>query len=207
VSVNFRYFAVNYLNDWWWYDRYYVDGLRDQDETIRVKRLHEAAVYYKVVRNFKYGGDGDDVRLGPALKLLEGIEKPTEKTVDDAIETLALKFKEKYGKDAISASSKFLWLKHQWPVVIFDNRAVLCLRSRGCRFTDYGEYRQRWREQFAQHAKAIQDASGELPMVKAFSAAHSMSEKELVDIVGGAWFHERVFDKYLWSTAGQVFEG
>jgi hypothetical protein len=201
---NFHFFAMHYLNDWCADDQRFVDGLSlEHDRETRLARLWEAAKYYKVTRTLpKLDGEA---RLAAALDAIDLVPIPvTEATVDDAVCRLASRFKSLYGRYAISAASKLLWLRHQWPVVILDERADLCLRTLGCSFRkgDYPAYRCEWRKRFNHLEPMIKAACDELTNVKRFSLAAAMREEEFAKLTGSRWFHERVFDKYLWWNAG-----
>lgn len=198
---NFRFFALHYLNDWCDDDRRFVEGLRPNIETSeRLKILREAASYYGVSRTLPTL-DGEE-RLTAALAEIDAIEIPiNEQRVDEVICRLANQLEERYGRYAISAASKFLWLRQKSPIVIWDDRADKCLRRSGCQFARrdyYRQYRQEWRKQFADCEKSIRAACAELVDVKAFSLAAGASDEEIGQLISAQWFHERVFDKFLW---------
>lgn len=201
---NFRFFAMHYLNDWCSDDRRFVAGLApENDRKSRLATLWEAAKYYKITRTLPT--ITGEVRLAGALDAIDQVPSPmTEAVVDDAVCGLANSFDTLYGRYAISAASKLLWLRHQWPVVILDERADLCLRASGCRFGkgDYRAYKREWRRRFAERELDITAACAALWEVKRFSLASEMPDVEFGPLTGSNWFRERVFDKYLWWNAG-----
>ncbi len=196
---NFRFLALHYLNDWCAYDSGFVQGLRlEGDRNTRLRKLREVAIYYRVARNFKTIVED---RLDGALKAIDAVKHPiTDENVDSTVRGIAKAFKSDYDKNLISAASKFLWILHKAPVVIYDARAISTLRSCGEKFgeCDYKGYRKGWLAQFVVHEKSIQKACAELIQVKDYSLAHAMADKELASLVRNRWFHERVFDKFLW---------
>ena len=200
---NFRYFALRYLDDWWTDDRHFVAGVQlERDRSHRLATLRRAAIYYKVTRTLPTL-DGEE-RLSAALDAVDHVASPiTEETVDDVVCGLASRLKELYGRYAISAASKLLWIRHRWPVVILDDQADLCLRRSGCRFGkgEYRPYRKEWRQQFAEREAQIREACEELQLARGFSRAEVTSD-ELAELTATPWFRERVFDKYLWANAG-----
>lgn len=124
----------------------------------------------------------------------------TGDNVETKVNELAGQFKSDYGKTLLSAASKFLWIIHQSPVIIYDSRALTCLRwLTGKNITEraYAEYRKEWLEQFETRKVDISSACDQLPRIKDFAPSTS-HETELESIVTSAWFHERVFDKFLW---------
>ncbi len=208
---NFEFFALAYLNDWWQYDRNFVAGLLpSQSKDNRVQSLYAAANYYQVARRFpKKDWPGEDWRrFGPVLDLLDGAAEVmgglTQSNVDQTVQDLA----KKLGKTdvEISAASKFLWLRHKAPLVIYDDRAYKCLTQRlgssipakEWQRTGYRRYREAWIEQFAKRKERISMACAGLARLKDFSP-----DDETVDnlnaMVTSQWFFERVFDKFLWS--------
>jgi hypothetical protein len=197
---NFRFFAMRYLKDWWAGDRRFVTGLLPSPRRAERRTcLRDAATYYKVIRNFKRI-KGEE-RLDGALTALDEVSQPiTDDTVDSAVEGLATALQSIYGMNVISAASKFLWLRHQSPVVIYDDRAIQCLRSCGCHFgqCDYSGYRREWRRQFFGQEPAIREACADLPRVKEFALPHPTPDKEFGNLIGCRWFHERIFDTFLW---------
>lgn len=200
---DFRFFALQYLNEWCSDDRRFVAGLspgRKEDD--RRAWLCKAAAYYRVARNFK---KCEEPRFGCALAALDAITNPvTEENVDSTVSDLAKTFQVTYGANAISAASKFLWIRYKSPVVIYDARAIGCLRTCGEKFgeCDYQGYRREWLRQFADCEQSIRTACAELIRVKGFSLASASSDEEVARLVGNRWFHERVFDKYLWKAGG-----
>lgn len=203
---NFRFFAMHYLNDWCLDDHRFVSGLQPTNDTAtRLEHLREAASYYKVVRNLKTIEEKE--RLSGALTAIDSISPPTsDEAVDPAVNALAAALQSIYGMNVISAASKFLWLRYRWPVVIYDDRAIQCLRASGCRIgmCDYGGYRREWKRRFAEREVVIREACAELERVKDFSLASWVPEGNFRDITSARWFHERVFDKFLWWNAGRA---
>jgi hypothetical protein len=83
-------------------------------------------------------------------------------------------------------------------VVIFDSRAETCLVRLGAKLhVKYATYRAAWLKQFDQCELEIQKACAELVRVKDFSPKDE-TIASLTSTVNSRWFHERVFDKYLW---------
>jgi hypothetical protein len=204
VLENFHFFAIGYLNDWCCDDSRFVAGVSPNRVTsARLELLWEAAKYYKVTRTLPTI-DGED-RLAAALQALDSVPVPlTEATVDDAVVGLATRFQELYGRYAISAASKLLWIRHRWPVVILDDRASKFLWAAGGTFGqgNYPAYRREWLSRFAEREQEIRDACADLTAVKAFTLASEMQDDDLCALMSERWFRERVFDKFLWWNGG-----
>jgi hypothetical protein len=199
---NFKYFALMYLNDWYWWDKTFSERIASNSKDSR-QAFHEAAKYYKVTRNFSQLNDEN--RLEGALALVKSVRGPiTEGNVCDKVIDLANEFKNKYGKNAVSAASKFLWLRFKSPIVIFDSRAVSWLRANGYKVPysgGYREYREHWVAAYTDHKKEINEACKGLVKLRNYSLAYEMPVKSVEKITKTTWFKERVFDKYLWFNS------
>jgi hypothetical protein len=198
---NVKFFACAYLNDWWQYDSTFVNGLRTtNDAEVRRYWLVEAASYYQVGRNLAEEHERG-LRLSEALAALDKIVGPIiDDEVNTKVDALVTLLKATYKNTLTSAASKFLWLIHQSPVVIYDSRARTCLVSltgREIPEHDYVDYRQKWRDQFDLRQKEIASACADLLGLSGFAPSQS-DEEDLESVASSAWFHERVFDKFLW---------
>lgn len=202
---NFNYFALKYLNDWHLWDKPFSERISSELNSDSREALHEAAKYYKVTRNFSILDSEKDERLQAALNLLLKIDEPVmEDNVCSIVTTLADDFKIKYSKNAVSAASKFLWLRFKSPVVIFDSRAIAWLRNNGYEVPHsggYKEYREQWIAAFNDNENKISSACSKLENVKEYSLAFEYSKKDIKELSKSRWFKERVFDKYLWFNS------
>jgi hypothetical protein len=208
---NFRFFALAYLNDWWQYDRNFVAALSlSQSRETRVKWLYEAAKYYQVNRRFseKDWPGKEWQRFGAVLDILDAAAEESGVTESNVVQTVQ-KLAEKLGSPSdsveISAASKFLWIRHRTPAVIYDDRAYGCLkRQLGCKIpvrdwetTGYKNYRAEWIKEFGKREECIRLACAELGSLKEFSPDDE-TEENIKSTVTSRWFFERVFDKFLW---------
>ena len=87
-------FSLMYLNDWYWWDKPFVERLGNTDKSERLKALHAAAKFYKVTRNFK---KVEENRLVLALDLFKSVQGPVDsenivKTVSDLSEALKAEY-------------------------------------------------------------------------------------------------------------------
>jgi hypothetical protein len=198
-----KYSALEYLNYWYGYESRFADDLLpSKPREVRLRCIQDAAKYYGVSRNFKII-PGEE-RLENALQALDGIGNPvTNEKVDSMVRDLAKRFQLIYGKEAISAASKFLWIRHKSPVVIYDDRAFRCLMSCGSKLGqgEYAKYRSEWLKQFNYSDDEIRLACAELVRVKDFSLAHDKRDEDVASVVANRWFRERVFDIFLWSNS------
>lgn len=200
---NFEFFAFAYLNDWWQYDRHFVAGLSlTSSRSARLYWINEAASYYQVGRRFPKKKDAGE-RLGKALDRLDAVLQQagtlTAQNVEEVVTTLAEEFNVDYENGIeISAASKFLWIRNKTPVVIFDARASACLLRLGATLDGkYAKYHGEWLRCFEQRQKIVRAACNDLLELKKFSP-DAETEENLTSTVTSRWFHERVFDKFLW---------
>lgn len=211
---NFKFFALAYLNDWWQYDEQFVRGLRPQGSSRR-ETLVKAATYYQVIRSFSKGGDVNaSQRLGNALKELDAVLSGVNNTirpanVDALVTDLAIRLGSVYKKkdnaqELVSAASKFLWIRRRLPVVIYDRRAKTCLTILKAKpGTTYASFRKAWQTEFPKYKVRIRSACHDLRQssVKNF-APSGIARRRLNSVLRTRWFHERVFDKFLWWNGG-----
>jgi hypothetical protein len=202
---------MNYLNQYYERDIRLMEALSPAGrESLEVpKQLVDAATYYKVIRSFKKEGEKGG-RLHPAWMALRSSTRPESGEIEhvvDCVCKLKDRLKTAYKFDALSASSKLLWLRYRSPIIIFDSRA-----SRHLQYLDeprsnsYQDYCQSWRNHFDSCQRAIARACRDLPPLKHFTAADDISNTALKAIVKETWFHERVFDNYLWTKGAKPSE-
>jgi hypothetical protein len=211
ILENFKSFALLYLNDWYEKDRSFVIELSSMTKEVRLRNLHEAAQYYGVKRNFggvkKKGLDAAFTLLEDAAQTVILQSQSIVATVSQLAKDFESAYPKKKGKEKVSAASKFLWLRCQSPVVIRDNNAFAFLKAASCGTLPEGDYRAYWREwrkQFWKREARIRSACTQLIGVKEFSLAHDMTNEELALVVEKRWFHERVFDKFLWWNGERI---
>jgi len=80
-------------------------------------------------------------RFDAALK--EVSNTSTQENLDFTMGKLAIEFQKTYGKEALSAASKFLGIRHRLSVFISDGRAFTCLKrsaDSNLRESYYGGY-------------------------------------------------------------------
>jgi hypothetical protein len=198
------------LNDWWQYDEQFFRGLHPQGRSRR-ENLVKAATYYQVIRSFSKGGDASaSRRLGNALKELDAAISVANNAirpanVDGVVVDLATRLGSVYKKkgaaqELVSAASKFLWIRRRSPVVIYDRRAHKCLtRMNATPGTSYASFRKVWQTEFPKYEIQIRSACRNLSQsnIKNF-APSGIAKRRFNSVLRARWFHERVFDKFLW---------
>ncbi|PIE46481.1 MAG: hypothetical protein CSA42_08345 [Gammaproteobacteria bacterium] len=197
----FEYCSLNYLNQWLSHDRAYCQVFSEGNKTEKLNMLKRAADFYKVARNLpKKFDEGQKLeRYEPVLEIIESVDK------NDFNEDPLLKIREiegkiskKYGnRSVLSLTTKFLWLKIKQPILIYDSQARIALNVPN---GDLEKYYDKWRVSFGDRKNEIIKACSELPKMHLYTIDNEVGTQEYIkSLVGNSWFHERVFDIYLWN--------
>src|SRR5215470_9199346 len=200
----FKYYALHYLNLWVSQDQGPCEALASNDNEEQLRQIAKAAVAYRIARNLprRYDKAKGLRRYGPVLKVLESLNRtdfrgerllPSIKKVRDRLSA-------KYGgHGTLSLTTKFLWLKMQSPIIIYDARVRKAL---GTPAGDLDAYISRWREEFIQYEQQIRDACASLERVYEFTKNPDVTTRRYIrELTARRWFRERVFDVYLWHRA------
>jgi hypothetical protein len=160
--------------------------------------ISKALHYFKVARNF-HGIQRKENAGRIASLVLEQSSHLTESNAANRVTSLADAFEKHFGSRNISAASKLLWLRKRFPVVILDSQAVSGLgMSQAVARTDYPAYVRKWRDEFLEVHDEIRVAASKLSGIKEFTLLWESSNAEIKAITSTTWFHERVFDQFLW---------
>ena len=141
--------------------------------------------------------------MAAALEAIDAIaDSITGDNVDAIVWELEKTFKSVYDRHALSAASKLLWIRHRSPVVIYDGQACKTLKRLGSKFKggNYKAYRGEWMRQFADHESGYSESLRGTSSRQGVLVAHDMPDSELAALAAERWFHERVFDNFLWRT-------
>jgi len=204
-----EYCSLQYLNQWIEYDKPIYKALCEGSEVDKLDQLNRAGNFYKVARNLpgKYNPK-DPPNLNKykkLLDLLEDIEKDQFK--DDPVSKIINYEKEirnqyKSKKKVLSLTTKFLWFKVRHPILIYDSRARAALKTED---DNYESFYKAWRKEFKNKQDDIEEACKQLPGLSSYSYSVKQKnyKKELINhienVCSKKWFHERVFDIYLWN--------
>jgi hypothetical protein len=193
--------AMQYAEYWEQRERAFVETLANGDEDACLLTLQNAAGYFKIARNFRKAFDVGRglARLAPVRDLLHGTpyRLVEQQTLGPLVESLRHQLGALYGgRDRLSAATKFLWLLHGDPVIIFDSQARIAL---GTPHANYDAYVERWRDAYTLYADAIRTACHSLPRTSGLAAdPKARSERARVGF-DHEWFRRRVFDIHLWN--------
>ena len=97
----------------------------------------------------------------------------------------------------MSLTTKFLWLKIKQPILIYDAQARIALETKD---GDLAGYYKKWQEKFKIKQYEIEDVCSKLPNMYLYAHSKDDVTKQYIKRISSEpWFHERVFDIYLWS--------
>ena len=182
---------ISFANDVHAYSQYAAEF----DAPIRCELLygdaHEAinrlARKFAIVGGFarKFDIDRGLPRYGPVVTALQSYLPDGSRDPVEAVLDLTRDLQGKYQKHLLSASSKILWALWGRDILVYDHRGFLALQGRfpQLRPREYQGYCLAWISLFAECADEI-----------AMECARQKA-------CGERWFHERVFDWYLWRSA------
>jgi len=197
----FEYCSLQYLNLWLSYDRFYYQALSSpsQDEQ-KLSALKGAAAFYKVARNLpkKYDVQKGLKRYQPVLKIIDSVDQKQFQNPVEKINEISQKISHEYGnRNVLSLTTKFLWLKVKHPILIYDSQARTAL---GAKNGDLADFYQKWQQEFKNHQEQIKVACAKLEKLSLYTVEpETATEKDIQNISSELWFHERVFDNYLWN--------
>jgi len=159
-----------------------------------------------VARNLprKFDEEKELRRYEPVLAILDTVVK--EQFKDDPVKKILeieRKISSKYGcRNVLSLTTKFLWLKIKQPILIYDSQARTAVDSGD---GDLVGYYKKWLEGFGKHKKQIEEACSQLSELCLYAVDQDVGTKEYINEVSSeSWFHERVFDIYLWSKGNNA---
>lgn len=219
--------ALAYIEQWYVTDRRYMGILSTSTvgntPSERVKKLADK---YMVARNF-VSRDLDKTDSGrywdEVVKCVSDVANaatiPLAEAVDGLARQLGKIFPDSRSRSApalLSAASKFLWFSGRHDVRIYDKRAVEALnelRRAQCRATgqrgwrvngSYETFVDAWDREYATLHQAVHVATEQLHTVLDWSIIPDGTERiAALKTAREAWFHERVFDKYLWTIGAK----
>lgn len=143
-------------------------------------------------------------RYEPVLDIID-LLKPIQFENDPVKEIRGIekRISEKYrDRSVLSLTTKFLWIKIKQPILIYDSQARIAV---GTENGDLDTYYEKWREGFKDNQREIVEACFKLTDMNKYAVNQEIGTKEYIKAVSGeAWFHERVFDIYLWNKGNNA---
>jgi hypothetical protein len=200
LELPFEYCALHFLLRWEQRERALHEQIAGYPS---LQHVRAALSYFQVARTF--AGLESDEAAQAVLDALGQVDAESQLSPEKKVERLAARFEERFSQCNLSAASKLFWLKHRWPYIIYDSRAVNALRELGDGFgnPNYSEYCSSWRNQYNRHEMAIKNAASRLHEIRPFVRPWQRTDAELTALASQPWFLERIFDTYLWEMGGE----
>lgn len=205
----FEYCSLEYLNQWFDYDMIYCDVFLNGNQNAKLEMLKSAGGFYKVARNLP---TEFDTKVGikrylPVLEIIEKVKKSQfdSNTVGEII-SIERKISSAYGnRNLLSLTTKFLWLRIKQPIIIYDSQARIAL---GVDEGNLDGYYKKWKETYRKHHFAISNACSLLPKLHLYASNQRIGTKKYIQKIVSqtwfqTWFHERVYDNYLWHKGNK----
>lgn len=196
----FKYYALHYLNLWISQEETCYKALAGNDDSLKLDALARAATFFRIARTLRTCHDkGKGLpRYRPVLDIINSLD-PAEfqgKKLLPSINKVRDRISKKYGgRGALSATTKFLWLKMRSPIVIYDSQARKALGV-----DNIEDYYSKWRDKFDGYDRQIRDACTSLQNVHEYTKKPQVTTPEYIaETTAQPWFRERVFDVYLWQ--------
>jgi len=210
-----EYCSLSYLNQWLVHDSIYCDAINLPVDKVQEKSdaLKKAGAYYSVARNLPTEHDSKAglLRYQPVIEIIDTISQGDlgeDHQAIERIEQIAMEIGSKYERNVLSLTTKFLWLKVKSPVLIYDRNARIALnllnkntKKDKIKEGDLGMFYSNWNKAFAEKEEEIKKVCQELSGTSLYTVDPSVATKDYIeDIASQRWFHERVFDNYLWGV-------
>ncbi len=200
-TSSLKYAALNFLNLWLDADRRLHTTVNSGSRSDKLAALGEAASRFRIARGFRLAHDTELglERFEPILNLIDDLRSDDfTDTLTDSVLAVRDQISSLYGgTNLLSATTKFLWLKLRFPIVIYDRQARLALGTRG---GDLHAYYDAWFDRYAKLRDEIATASLSLVDLGDYTCEPATANPTfLSSLVGEEWFHQRVFDIHLWN--------
>lgn len=202
----FEYSSLYYLNQWLSYDRGYCLALSGTNQKEKLSALKSAGGFYRVARNVPTAFDekiGIE-RYQPVLDIIDNLSiEQFEKDPVEKILEIETEISSRYGdRGVLSLTTKFLWLKFKSPILIYDSQARIAVESKD---GDLQSYYENWLAEFENHKEEIQSVCKKLSGLSLYAVDQRFANRQYIDEISSSkWFHERVFDIYLWSKGNNA---
>jgi len=136
-------------------------------------------------------------RFQPSLEIIDNVTmNEIEANPVEAIIQTSRRLSSRYGNDVvISATTKLLWMKFRYPIVIFDGYTETALGTKRIR-----EYFDQWNARYVHYEQSVIEACDILSDSLQFTCDPKVATTEfVVELASADWFRRRVFGTYLYN--------
>ena len=194
MSLTFEYCALNFLNMYIKEEKDFLVTLTPDNNNIdkakKLETLYRISVSYSVNRFKGFNKE----KMNDLFDVFDKVKLKKSNPADTVIRfssDIAIIFNSQ--RNFISMSSKLLWFKFKSPVIIYDKRAKNAINFKS---DNYTEFINEWRNQYLKNEAQIKLACNKVAKLDKSFLYSDFDRKILSEV----WFHERVFDKYLWEV-------
>jgi len=196
----FEYCSLQYLNQWLEKDSNYCHVLANGNKKEKLQILKSAAGFYRIARNLptKFDQGQGLIRYEPVLEIIDTVTpQDFSNNTISRIREIEKLLSEKYGRRTVlSLTTKFLWIKIKSPIIIYDSQARIAIGSEN---GDLESYYDAWKAAFKENQKQIETACRKLSNLTLYTVNPYIDSEYISEVSSNDWFHERVFDIYLWN--------
>ena len=181
--------------------KYYQQYKEQEQVLIDNNNLFGALTHFRIARNFS--GLAEQSNKDELAEIINSTILNNSLTSEQKYIELLDKFKRRYKKELISATSKILWFTdNKEEHIIYDSLALNKLsKIKGSINTKshkkYFDFCGKWHELFAENEKQIKAATNR---VKDFYLTTPNFKDSHIDVMDTLWFRMRVLDIYLWGN-------
>ena len=200
MKHSLEYFSLHYLDMWLKHDRIYHESFNNGTLEEKLNSVKKAATYYKVARNLpkQHEEEIGCERYEPIVKILDKAE--SSDFSGDTLKSIGkvqAKISKAYGgRGVLSITTKLLWLKLRGPIIIYDSQARKALNTLD---GDLPAFYKAWQAEYSAVKNDISKVCTALRSVAKYSCDQTIATPAYIqDISAQPWFHERVFDVFLW---------
>lgn len=134
-------------------------------------------------------------RFQPALNVIDSltVDSFSPNTAESILHT-ARQISAHYGNEnVVSATTKLLWMKFRFPIIIHDKNAEIALGTKLLH-----DYYDQWKSRFDYYEQSVIDACSALNNVLEYVYDPAIATSAFVsNIAASTWFQYRVFGTYL----------
>lgn len=181
--------------------KYYQQYKEVEEQLIKENDLFGAMSHFRIARNFI--GIKEQKNKDELVEIINSVITNQSISSQEKYSELLDRFKKRYKKQLISATSKILWfVDSKENFIIYDTLAVANLRKH--RFLSnkdgdekYFEFCSMWRDFYNTKEEQIDSA---VSRVKKFYESIPNFDNGNFEVMNQKWFRMRVLDMYLWNT-------
>lgn len=181
--------------------KYYQQYKEVEEQLIKEKDLFGAMAHFRIARNFI--GIREKKNKDELVEIINSVITNQSFSSQKKYSELLYRFKKRYKKELISATSKILWfVDSKEDFIIYDTLAIANLRKH--RFLSikdgeekYFEFCDKWRDFYSTKEQQIESA---VNRVKKFYESIPNFDNGEFEIMNKKWFRMRVLDMYLWNS-------